>query len=162
MSKDDKNLQAEAEELKDETLDEEEAEVAEAPKPETKAEKKAVEREEDAPKQKAEEGKREKGEKKSKVKKEKGEEEEETVLEEKVVTLNLRHAYLAYSRKQTPRSVRLVKKAAGRIFKSDDIKIDERLNAILWTRGKTKAERRVAVKVQKLEGGTVRVLPATE
>jgi large subunit ribosomal protein L31e len=162
MSKDDKNLQAEAEELKNEILDEEEADVAEAPKVEAKVEEKAVEKDEAAPKQKAEEKKDEKGEKKVKAKKGKDEEEEEKVLEEKVVTLNLRHAYLAYSRKQTPRSVRLVKKTAGRIFKSDDVKIDERLNTILWTRGKTKAERRVAVKVQKLEDGTVRVLPATE
>src|SRR5512136_1998314 len=160
MSKDDNNLQAEAEELKDEILDEE-VEVAEAPKAEAKAEK-AVEKKDATPKLKAEEGKDEKGEKKVKPKKEKDEEEEEKVLEEKVITLNLRHAYLAYSRKQTPRSVRLVKKVAGRIFKSEDVKIDERLNAILWSRGKTKAERRVAIKVQKLEGGTVRVLPATE
>jgi large subunit ribosomal protein L31e len=161
MSKDDNNLQAEAEEIKDEILDEE-VEVAEAPKAEAKAEEKAVEKKEATPKQKAKEGEDEKGEKKVKVKKEKDEEEGEKVLEEKVITLNLRHAYLAYSRKQTPRSVRLVKKAAGRIFKSDDVKIDERLNAILWSRGKTKAQRRVAIKVQKLEGGTVRVLPATE
>ena len=161
MSKDDNNLQAEAEEIKDEILDEE-VEVAEAPKAEAIAEEKAVEKKEATPKQKAKEGEDEKGEKKVKVKKEKDEEEGEKVLEEKVITLNLRHAYLAYSRKQTPRSVRLVKKAAGRIFKSDDVKIDERLNAILWSRGKTKAQRRVAIKVQKLEGGTVRVLPATE
>lgn len=162
MSKEEKDLQAETEELKDEILDEEEAEVAEAPKAEAKAEEKAVEEAEAAPKQKAVEEKEEKGEGKVKAKKKKGEEEEENVLEEKVVTLNLRHSYLAYSRKQTPRSVRQVKKAAGRIFKSDDIKIDERLNTILWSRGKLKAARRVAVKVQKLEGGTVRVLPATE
>lgn len=161
MSKDDNNLQSEAEELKDEIFDEE-VEVAEAPKTEAKTEEKAVEKKEATSKQNAEEGKDERGEKKVKAKKEKDEQEEEKILEEKVITLNLRHAYLVYSRKQTPRSVRLVKKVAGRIFKSDDVKIDERLNAILWSRGKTKAERRVAIKVQKLEGGTVRVLPATE
>lgn len=161
MSKDDKDLQDEAEELKDEIIDEVEAEPAETPKAEAKVDEKADKKEEAAPKGKAKEEKGEEGEKKAKAKK-KDEEEEEKVLEEKVVTLNLRHSYLAYSRKQTPRSVRQVKKAAGRIFKSDDIKIDERLNTILWSRGKLKAARRVAVKVQKLEGGTVRVLPATE
>lgn len=143
MSKDEKVVQAEVVEPEEEALQD----VPELEK--SAGEAKAVAKEE-AP-----------AKKDAKAKKEKGEE-EETVLEEKVVTLNLRHAYLAYSRKPTPRSVRLVKKAAGRVFKSDDVKIDQRLNAILWSRGKTKAERRVAVRIQKLEGGTVRVLPATE
>lgn len=151
MSKDEKVVQAEVVEPEEEALQD----VPELE--ESTGEAKAVVKE-GAPAKKAPE---EAAKKKAKVKKEKGEE-EETVLEEKVVTLNLRHAYLAYSRKPTPRSVRLVKKAAGRVFKSEDIKIDQRLNAILWSRGKTKAERRVAVRIQKLEGGTVRVLPATE
>jgi len=161
MSKDNNDLQAEAEEIVDETLEAEETPAVEVPKAEPKTEEKA-EKEEAAPKKKTEKATPEEGEKKAKAKKEEKEGDEEKVLEEKIVTLNLRHAYLAYSRKPTPRSVRLVKKAAGRIFKSDDVKIDGRLNAILWSRGKTKSERRVAVKVQKLEGGTVRVLPATE
>jgi ribosomal protein L31E len=161
MSKDDNDLQAEAEDIVDETIEAEGAPALEEPKAEPKVDEKA-EKGEAAPKEKAEKAAPEEGEKKAKAKKEEKEEEEEKVLEEKIVTLNLRHAYLAYSRKPAPRSVRLVKKAAGRIFKSDDVKIDGRLNAILWSRGKTKAQRRVAVKVQKLEGGTVRVLPATE
>jgi large subunit ribosomal protein L31e len=89
-------------------------------------------------------------------------EEEEKVIEEKTLTVNLRHAYLAYSRKPTPRSVNLVRKVALKVFKTEDVKIDNSLNSILWSRGKTKAERRVAIKVQKLEDGSVRVLPATE
>jgi ribosomal protein L31E len=161
MSKYDNDPQAEAEEIVDETLEAEEAPAIEEPKAEPTVEEK-VEKGEAKPKKGAEKAAPEEGETKTKAKKEKEEEEEEKILEEKIVTLNLRHAHLAYSRKPTPRSVRLVKKAAGRIFKSDDVKIDGRLNAILWSRGKTKAERRVAVKVQKLEGGIVRVLPATE
>lgn len=92
----------------------------------------------------------------------KEEEEGEKVVEEKTLTVNLRHAYLAYSRKPAPRSVNLVRKVASKVFKTEDVKIDNSLNSILWSRGKTKAERRVAIKVQKLEDGTVRVLPATE
>jgi len=89
-------------------------------------------------------------------------EEEEKVVEEKTLIINLRHAYLAYSRKQTPRSVKLVRKIASRAFKTEDVKIDNSLNNILWLRGKTKAQRRVSVKIQKLESGTVRVMPAPE
>ncbi len=161
MSKDNADLEADSEEDMDETAAAEETAIVEASeaKQEPEKEKAAPRKEEAAPEGEV----TEESEKKAKPKKEeKGEEEEEKVLEEKIITLNLRHAHLAYSRKPTPRSVRLVKKAAGRIFKSDTVKIDQRVNAILWARGKTKAERRVAVKVQKLEGGTVRVLPATE
>jgi large subunit ribosomal protein L31e len=103
-----------------------------------------------------------KGEEEGKKEKEEKEEEEDKVVEEKALTINLRHAYLAYSRKQTPRSVKLVKKIASKVFKTEDVKIDNSLNNILWQRGKTKAQRRVSVKVQKLESGTVRVVPAPE
>lgn len=161
MSKDNDELQAEAEEIVDDAVEVEEAPAEEAPKEEPKAEEKA-EKDETAQKKKVEKEAPEEAKTKAKKETKEKEEDVEKVLEEKIVTLNLRHAHLAYSRKPTPRSVRLVKKAAGRIFKSDDVKIDNRLNEILWTRGKTKSEKRVAVKVQKLEGGTVRVLPATE
>jgi large subunit ribosomal protein L31e len=159
MSKTNNDLQAEAEDIVEEAVDAEVAPVEEASKAEPKVER--AENEEVASKENEEKPAPEKDDKKSKKEK-KGEEDEEKVLEEKVVTLNLRHAHLAYSRKPTPRSVRQVKKTAGRIFKTDDVKIDNRLNHILWSRGKTKSQRKVSVKIQKLEGGTVRVLPATE
>jgi len=90
----------------------------------------------------------------------KKEEEEEKVIEEKTVTINLRHAYLAHGRKAAPRAIKLVKKISQRIADSEEVKIDNDLNALLWSRGKTKTLRRVSIKVQKLEDGTARVLPA--
>jgi len=91
---------------------------------------------------------------------EKEEKEEDKVLEEKVMTINLRHAFLTYGRKATPKAVRLVKRVTCKAFKTDDVSLDKSLNEFLWTRGKTKTARRVTVKVQKLESGKVRVLPA--
>jgi large subunit ribosomal protein L31e len=138
---------------------------AEEPAAEKAKEKKGAE--EPAEKKTHEKG--EKREKKNKApkkakaeeKEEEKEEEEDKVVEEKIITINLRHAYLAYSRKQTPRSVKLVKKIAQKIFKTEEgVKIDESLNAILWSRGKTKSQRKVAIKLQKLESGIVWVLPA--
>jgi len=96
---------------------------------------------------------------KAKKAKKSEEEEEGKVVEEKTITVNLKHAYLAYSRKPAPRSVRLVKKVASKAFHTDDVKIDNSLNSMLWSRGKTKAMRRVTIKLQKMDDDTVRVLP---
>lgn len=101
-------------------------------------------------------------EKKATKAKKNEEEEEVKVLEEKTITINLRHAYLAYSRKPAPRSVNLVKKIAGKIYKTKELKIDNSVNEYLWRRGKTKSERRIRVKVQKLEDDVARVLLAAE
>jgi large subunit ribosomal protein L31e len=133
----------------------------EEPAAEKAKEKKGAEEpaEKKAPKKGEKREKKKKAPKKAKA--EEKEEEEDKVVEEKIITINLRHAYLAYSRKQTPRSVKLVKKIAQKIFKTEEgVKIDESLNAILWSRGKTKSQRKVAIKLQKLESGIVWVLPA--
>ncbi len=89
-------------------------------------------------------------------------EEEEKVVEEKLINVNLRHAYLSYGRKATPKAVRLVKRVASRAFKigEDEVKLSSAVNEALWRRGKTKTERRISLRVQKLESGVVRVLKA--
>lgn len=87
-------------------------------------------------------------------------EEEEKVVEEKVIKVNLRHAYLTYGRKAAPKAVRLVKKVASKAFKTEDVKISAPVNETLWQRGKTKTARKIALRVQKLESGIVRVLVA--
>ncbi len=109
---------------------------------------------------KPEEKKAEADEKGKKKKSEKKEEPEDKVVEEKIMTINLRHAYLTSGRRAAPKAVRLVKKVTCKIFKTKDVSIGNSLNELLWARGKTKTARRVTVKVQKLESGTVRVLPA--
>ncbi|MGC8935983.1 MAG: hypothetical protein ACP5KV_01270, partial [Candidatus Methanomethylicaceae archaeon] len=88
------------------------------------------------------------------------EEKEEKVVEEKVVTVILRHAYLTYGRKAAPKAIKLVRKISQKIADTEDVKIDNELNALLWSRGKTKTLRKISIKVQKLEDGTARVLPA--
>ncbi|MEN3035441.1 MAG: hypothetical protein ABC537_03970 [Candidatus Methanosuratincola sp.] len=87
---------------------------------------------------------------------------EEKVVEEKVIRVNLRHAYLTYGRKAAPKAVHLVKKVASRVFKAaeDEVKLSSPVNETLWRRGKTKTERKISLRVQKLESGVVRVLKA--
>ncbi|MCS7098046.1 MAG: 60S ribosomal protein L31 [Candidatus Methanomethyliaceae archaeon] len=82
------------------------------------------------------------------------------VIEEKVITINLRGAYLASGKRAAPRAVRIIKEIAKRIANSDDVKIDNSLNMILWSRGKGKTLRKVSVKIQKLKDGEVRILPS--
>ncbi|MGA2574371.1 MAG: hypothetical protein ABSF36_09300 [Candidatus Methanomethylicaceae archaeon] len=161
----------------EETVEAEEESVSKkAPKKEVKKEKakpKAADKEEKPAKEiavkekapvKGEEATPEKpaAEKKETKANKEEEEEEVKVLEEKIITINLRHAYLAYSRKPAPRSVNLVKKIAGKIYKTKELKIDNSVNEYLWRRGKTKSERRIRVKVQKLEDDVARVLLAAE
>lgn len=110
----------------------------------------------EAPKKK----KTEKGKKKKREREAEEEKDEEKVLEEKSLTVNLRHAYLTHGRKAAPKAVRFVKEKACRVFKTEDVKLDRSVNEMLWSRGKTKTERKIIVKVQKLEGGEVRVLAA--
>ncbi|MBM5805597.1 MAG: hypothetical protein FJZ49_06030 [Candidatus Verstraetearchaeota archaeon] len=171
MSSDENTEPVETGEEELETEEVSEALVEEEPKVEEEKAKKTKEVEEEgevaeeeaekeeAPKEKGAKKERKKKEEKAKEGKEE-EEEGEKVVEEKVVTINLRHAYLTYGRKAAPKAVRLVRKVAKKIFKTEDVKIDNSLNAILWSRGKTKTERKVSVKIQKLEDETVRVLPA--
>ncbi len=89
-------------------------------------------------------------------------EEEENVVEEKLICINLRHAYLTYGRKATPKAIRLVKKAASKAFKAEEgeVKLSSSVNEALWRRGKVCTERRIALRVQRLESGVVRVLKA--
>lgn len=98
-----------------------------------------------------------KGEKEEEEEKEK---EEKKVVEEKVMTINLRHAYLTYGRKAAPKAIRLLRKVGQRVADAEIVKIHQDLNEMLWSRGKTKTLRRIAVKIQKLEDGTARLLPA--
>ncbi len=107
----------------------------------------------------AKEVEKEKAKEEKKAEKEE-EKDEEKVVEEKALTINLRHAYLTYGRKAAPKAVRLVKKVSGKVFNTTDVKVDNSLNQALWSKGKTKTERKVSVKVQKLESGTVRVRPS--
>ncbi|MGQ9760137.1 MAG: hypothetical protein ACUVQ5_06195 [Candidatus Methanomethylicaceae archaeon] len=93
-------------------------------------------------------------------KREKKEKEEEKVVEEKVFKINLRNAYLEYGRKAAPKAVRLLRKIGQRVADTEDVKIHSDLNARLWSRGKTKTLRRITIRIQKLEDGTARLLPA--
>lgn len=76
-----------------------------------------------------------------------------SVSEERIISINLRRIwnYSGYAR--TPKAVRLLKEQAARHLKTsiDSIKIDESLNALIWSRGLKKPPRIIKVKVEKEE-----------
>lgn len=82
------------------------------------------------------------------------------VIEEKIITINLRRANLASGKRAASRAVRIVREIAKKVADSEEIKIDNNLNVILWSRGKGKTLRKVSIKIQKLKDGEVRVLPS--
>lgn len=88
------------------------------------------------------------------------EEEEEKVVEEKSIKVNLRHAYLSYGRKAAPKAIKIVRKAASKAFRTEDVRLSPPVNEALWRRGKTKTERKITLRIQKLESGVARVLSA--
>ncbi|MEM2302660.1 MAG: 50S ribosomal protein L31e [Candidatus Bathyarchaeia archaeon] len=73
--------------------------------------------------------------------------------EERVISINLRRVwdYSGYAR--TSKAIRLLREQAARHLKTsiDSIKIDESLNALIWSRGLKKPPRTIKVKVEKKE-----------
>lgn len=73
--------------------------------------------------------------------------------EEKIISINLRRIweYSGYTR--TPKAIRLIRSQAAKHLKTstDNIKIDESLNSLIWSRGLKKPPRLIKVKVEKKE-----------
>ncbi len=77
----------------------------------------------------------------------------ESNSEEKIISINLKRIwdYSGYAR--TPKAVRLIREQAARHLKTsvDSIKIDEGLNALIWSRGLKKPPRLIKIKAEKEE-----------
>lgn len=76
---------------------------------------------------------------------------------EKIISINLKRIwdYSGYAR--TSKAVRFIREQAARHLKTsiDNIKIDESLNALIWSRGLKKPPRMIKVKVEKEEDNYV-------
>lgn len=88
-------------------------------------------------------------------------EEEIEVVEEKVYTIPLRHAWVVTPRgRRAPRSVRDVRDYVARHMKADEVAISNEINSELWARGINKPPRKIAVRAVKDKEGKVIVYPA--
>jgi large subunit ribosomal protein L31e len=87
---------------------------------------------------------------------------EERVIKENFVVLPLRKAFRWSRTNRVPSAIRNIKKYVKRHFKVSDhqIIISQKLNEILWRRGKKKILRKIRVLVQQTDKQVVKVLPA--
>ena len=91
---------------------------------------------------------------------EEGEEEIE-VVEEKVYTISLRHAWVVTPRgKRAPRAVRDVRAFVSRHMKAEEVAISNEINSAIWSRGINKPPRKITVRAVKDKEGKVIVYPA--
>ncbi|MEM2848802.1 MAG: 50S ribosomal protein L31e [Candidatus Bathyarchaeia archaeon] len=77
--------------------------------------------------------------------------------EEKMISINLRRIYNYSGYARASKAVRFIREQAARHLKTsiDNIKIDESLNALIWSRGLKKPPRMIKVKVEKEEDNYV-------
>ncbi|OYT27364.1 MAG: 50S ribosomal protein L31e [Candidatus Altiarchaeales archaeon ex4484_96] len=74
-------------------------------------------------------------------------------MDERLYTIPLRDAFNAPKTKRTKKAVKVVKDYLKKHTKVDDVKLDTKLNELLWEKGIRKPPRRVKVKVVEEDGG---------
>ena len=73
--------------------------------------------------------------------------------------MNLRRIWNAPREKRTPRAVRFLREFVAHRMKTDEVKLSEEANSMLWQRGISKPPRRIRVRVVKDKEGKVIVFP---
>jgi large subunit ribosomal protein L31e len=98
----------------------------------------------------------------SAAEKEEGEAEEEIeVVEERIYTIPMRHAWVVTPRgKRSPRAARDVRDFVAKHMKADEVALSNEINEVIWERGINKPPRKVKVRAVKDKEGKVVVYPA--
>ncbi len=86
----------------------------------------------------------------------------EEEVEERVYTINLGKVTLAPDNRRAKRAVNMIRDFAVKHMKSEEVKIDEALNEILWSRGIRNPPRKIRVIISKDGSGVVTVKPYTQ
>lgn len=76
---------------------------------------------------------------------------------ERIYTINLGKVLLSQSQHRAVRAINMVREFARKHMKVDDVKIDEDLARQIWARGVRSPPRKLRVRIQKIESGTVLV-----
>ena len=80
----------------------------------------------------------------------------------RIYTINLSKVWLAPRIRRTKRAINMIREFARRHMKSEDVKIEQSLNEMMWKRGIRHPPRRVRVKMMKDEDDVVTVSLYTE
>jgi len=87
-------------------------------------------------------------------------EEEIEVVEERIYTIPLRHAWVVTPRgKRAPRAVRDVRDFVARHMKAEEVAVSNEVNAALWERGINKPPRKIKIRAVKDKEGKVIIYP---
>jgi len=86
---------------------------------------------------------------------------EEKIIKESLVILPLRKAFRWSRANRVPSAIRNIKKYVKRHFKvgNHQIIISQKLNEMLWYRGKKKILRKIKVLIQQTDKQIIKVLP---
>lgn len=82
--------------------------------------------------------------------------------EERVYTIDLSKVTLTPRSRRSKRAINMIKEYAMRHMKSGEVRIDEELNQLIWSRGIRDPPRRVRVKMVRDADGIIRIKPYTE
>jgi len=83
--------------------------------------------------------------------------EEAEPIEERTYVIPLGKTRITSRKKRAPRAIRLIREFAKRHMKAEEVKIAPELNEYIWSRGIEKPPRKVRVRMEKYEDGTVKV-----
>lgn len=100
---------------------------------------------------------READEKKGDSGKEKTIEKDENVVEEKVFTIPLKHAWIAPIKKRTPRAIRILKDFMKKNMKSESLILSGEVNEYIWSRGIEGTPSRIRVRAVRDKEDVVKV-----
>lgn len=77
---------------------------------------------------------------------------------ERIYIIPLRDAYEASRRRRAKRAINIIKEFAMRHMKTEEVKLSEGVNHLVWSRGIEKPPRRIKVVMRKDKEGVVEVM----
>ncbi|MCS7132124.1 MAG: 60S ribosomal protein L31 [Nitrososphaeria archaeon] len=80
------------------------------------------------------------------------------IILERIYTVPLRDAYEASRRRRAKRAINILREFAERHMKSEDVRISEGVNRLIWGRGAEKPPRKITVMMRKDKDGIVRIM----
>lgn len=94
-------------------------------------------------------------------KEEKPPREEIEVVEEKLIALNARKAWITPRKKRSARVLRMLRERVKRVMKVEDVKISGEVNEMIWSKGAENPPRKLEVRAVRDKDGNVIVFPKT-
>lgn len=83
-------------------------------------------------------------------------EKEEIVLEREYI-IPLRNVWKAPKKKRAEKAIKIIKNFAKRHMKAEEVKISEKVNELIWSRGIEKPPRKIKVVMRKDKDNIVRI-----